>query len=162
MSAVAEQPPHTLPPPGANFCCFRLEKALKPPENVLGTSQQLFSPWLPLVPSSSPRAGMSQSRQRGLLPDLLKHQHISYAGLTPSLLVPEMFLFSPAVLPGTLEGSISARGFPLLTLPSVEVRSRHTLKEPLLGLSLFPLDYELLKSYDFLYPYKCKVSLHPL
>lgn len=61
---------------------------------------------------------------RRLLPDLLKH--ISYAGLTPSLLMPETLLFSPAALPGTLEGSISAPGFPLLTLPSVEVRSRHT------------------------------------
>lgn len=99
--------------------------------------------------------------QEGSSQTSLEHQHISYAGLTPSFLMPKHSSSLLQLFLG-LEGSIPAHGFPLLTLPSVEVRSRHTLQEPVLALSLLSLSYQLLKSYYCLYPYMCKVSLHPL
>lgn len=94
----------------------------------------LGSHWCPAAAWSrdvTEQAPSEPGRQGGLLPDLLK---------TPTdqlCRTHSKFLFSPAVLPATLEASIAAHGFPLLTLPSVEVRSRHTVREPVLGLTLF-------------------------
>lgn len=143
MSAAAEQPPHTLPPPGANFCCFTegIKASRKRDGHPVSSYFFLGSHWCPAatLEQECHWAGTMWAREtRGPSQPSLKHQHISYAGLTPSFLMPETFLFPTAVLPGTLGASISAHGFLLLTLPSVEVRSRHPVWEPVLGVSLFP------------------------
>lgn len=112
MSAAAEQPPHTLPPPGANFCCFRSEEALKPPENLMGPQIAIFF----LAPTGT----QHPSRSRGVMEQgcvsqggktSWKHQHISHVGFTPSFLMPERFLISPAVLPGLWKAAFQPLGF---------------------------------------------------
>lgn len=71
MSAAAEQPPHTLPPPGANFCCFRLREGIKTSRKRDGLSVSSYfflgSHWCPPVTPEQgcQRTGMSPLSQGG-------------------------------------------------------------------------------------------------
>lgn len=76
MSAAAEQPPHTLPPPGANFCCFRLREGIKTSRKRDGLSVSSYfflgsqSSWSRVV---TEQGCLLWAREvRGFLPNLLK------------------------------------------------------------------------------------------
>lgn len=168
MSAAPEQPPHTLPPPGANFCCFRLEKALKPPENVMGTQTAAIFSLAPAGAQQPPwsrdvteQALCEPGRPEGSSQSSSEHQHISYAGLTPSFLMPKTFLFSPAALVGLWKAPFQPMGFLCSHCPLWRW-CPDTLQEPVLALASSPPNYQLHKSYYFLYPSMCKVSLYSL
>jgi len=71
--------------------------------------------------------GARPANQEGSFQTSLKYQQISYAGLAPSFLMPETFLFPGTVLSVTLRSFHFSLRIPWLTLPSVQVKWRAAL-----------------------------------